>query len=385
MTKATGFRHKRFGARHVARRTRRGAVLVIVAVALVGLVGLAAMAVDFARMYAFKAQLKVLTDAVSIGAMEQWMNGKSLTAATTGALALQENNRIEGNHRADNTTVEFGYWIASSTGGEFVPDASNPTVTSAMIRAARARAQYTTPWSLGRVFGSTTRTLTEESVAAAGSRGLASCLKPIVLPYSAILRSINIATTNLAYQLTPDDVNKLLANTTGFTYTLGDGLNANEPGSFNFIDLELALGNLSNANEEIQITLQPTCLSMRPYAIGDWLQSVPGARQNSSFAVRGLNNLCLNQPSGNANSGTCVNGGAPVEIAVYDNTTVTDAPGGGQNIQYQIRYIGAMKLLSFNFQGSNKDIDAVVTSFPTSLGGGFVPRAGPVTVPAIVK
>src|SRR5215218_9171905 len=62
---------RRAGPRRERQEKRRGATIVIVAVCMVMLIGMVGVGVDFARMYAFKTQLKTVTDAAAMaGAIE---------------------------------------------------------------------------------------------------------------------------------------------------------------------------------------------------------------------------------------------------------------------------------------------------------------------------
>ena len=77
------------------RREERGAVLVMVALALVVLLGMLALTVDLGRMVAIKRQMVRAADAAALAAAQECAFGNGSAAAQAAALGLARQNRPE--------------------------------------------------------------------------------------------------------------------------------------------------------------------------------------------------------------------------------------------------------------------------------------------------
>jgi Flp pilus assembly protein TadG len=198
--------------RRVRKRlqNRRGVTLILMTVMLVVLLGAAAFAIDFGRMYLFRAQLHAATDAAVLSAAVRVLADDEAGAADT-AVAYAARHGVENVAVTLNLAdITPGTW---TTGGGFVPVAD---WTVPGITAVRATTRYNANYGFGRIFGLTSHTVTVTSEAAIGYVGATSCIRPTALPYQKLLDQIYPpAGTKDAqtYSLTANDVDRLRAAT----------------------------------------------------------------------------------------------------------------------------------------------------------------------------
>ncbi|MEN9817588.1 MAG: putative Flp pilus-assembly TadE/G-like, partial [Gemmatimonadota bacterium] len=104
---------------------RRGGTLVLVAVLLTVLVGCAALAVDLARAYGVRTQLRTVADAAALSAATDLARTAPQGDAVARALQLRSGNRVGGTVLGDAGMgagdVVPGTW--DFTAGAFTPSA----------------------------------------------------------------------------------------------------------------------------------------------------------------------------------------------------------------------------------------------------------------------
>ena len=350
-------------------RARRGATLVLVAILGTVLVGFAGIAIDFSRMYAFKAQLKTLTDAAALSAGTDLKRGATEAVADQNALTLiRANNRVEGSVLNDAgmsaADIEPIRWV---TGSE-------PTTTSwANANGVRATARYTASWSLARIFGQSTRVLTESSVAALGSYVASACLAPFAIPYSALISRIPGTTTTVNDPLSASDLAYLAGNTAGFQ--LSEGGNPMSPGWFALVNYTDSNGNRNDVAAAIQDVLDG-CLTGTRVSVGDQIDAVTGSGGWQSNV-----NLWRDLCNGNNQLRNCTR---TIQVPIINEWNGRP----GTNAAYTVNYVGAIQLTRIDLPNGQSSPAVVHASFTIdNVGGGtgFTPFPGMVQAIALVK
>jgi hypothetical protein len=375
------------------RDARGGVTLVLVAISVTVLFMFGGFGMDFARMYAFKAQLKTLTDAAAIAAATEIKLFGTEANATARAVALKDGNRVNGSVIAvlGDTNITYGTW-------NFATDSFTSPVSYSAANAVRVRARYTASWTLAKVFGSQTRTLVSESVAAIGSLGTSQCMKPWAVPYSNMLATLNRAdggSRDSSYRLTNADVNRLRTRRDTITFKIGSGGNGNGnggtnggTGSFGSTVIPgnyyaVKLGPVRYANGTTP-TVPPepgasaysdaigsnTCQNTGTASVGDWLDLQNGNMVGPTNS--GLNSLC-----GNNNTSSC---NKTIVVPIWNTQTAQNG-----SAWVQILYIGTFQLTGTTGNGANTSIVGYLTALSTSPGSGFIPRPGPIGAVALVQ
>lgn len=344
-------------------QNRRGVTLVLVAIMFTVLIGFVAMALDFGRMYSFKAELRRLTDAVALSAAKDASLGRTESQAELNAFLIKPANTVENNTGTalgveDITAVNWNFATGAQTAG-----------TWGTANAVQVAGHYTANWTLARVFGSNNRLLNDTSVAAFGSLSESKCLMPFAIPYAALLQAIGEAAGHV---LTADDIEELAANQTPFQFKEKDPAGGNPPGSFGWIDV--VGGNGQSANK-VRSALNRNCTSTG-YGVGD---DVPALTGNLGGSVQTeLAALCGGTATGNGSNYvmTCNPNSAPVMVGLYSSSA-----GNGANATYRISTIGAFKLLKQDSEGLWGSLVALSTPASGPLVNGF----GPVMSVVLVK
>lgn len=371
-------------------RNRRGATMVLVGVALVAMVGVMAFAIDFGRMYLFKAQVHVSSDAAALAGAERMMRGQTASAADT-AVAYGRLNLVERVTPAITTSdVEPGAWDFAT--GTFTASGS---WTAATNTAVRATARYTASYGFGRFFGFSTRLRTATSVAAIGGVGAADCVRPLSIPYRDVLNALPGGTGfSLSHNLTAAEVS-LLAGAT-LTVPLLSGVqlppkqyaNGSVPSGGTWGTSAPAFQNgLSATCAQLGVTLSG--YTSNPFVgIGDWLEDAPGVMTSASSAVEALCKLSgyggTTPPNPNNNSDFNCNAPVPVvKMAIWDQNVsalagVGNCRGSGC---YRVRYLGAVAISGYRKSGKV----TLATFTATTSGGSFSFAPGPVKKIALVQ
>ena len=340
--------------------SRRGATLVLVAIMLSVIMGLAAMAVDLSRMYSFKSDLKSLADAAALSVSLDQRIGLSEAQAEANAFLLRSANKVDGGNTAtmtasDITPVSWNFNTKVAT-----------SATWATANAAQVVVSYTANWTLARVFGANTKTLSDTSIAAFGSDTTSSCLKPMAMPYGAVLQKLGKSTPyDMNYVLTRADIDALDNSTTPTKLFDANSSPGGTPGFFGWIDVNTT--NVGNKNQEIAAAITG-CVS-RGLGVGSDIEVFTGNRSNKTIADA-MDALC-------GGSSICDAAKPPFFVSIYSSTA-----GTGSNATVRVKYIGAFKLTRQDSDG----LWGYLTSVNSPPIGGQLSNApGPVTSSALVK
>lgn len=364
-------------------RARRGMTLVLVAICITMLVGIAAIAIDFARMYTFIAQLRVLTDAAALSALTDLRaRGVDKATADTRALALRATDRVNGvaldNTGMSSNDLEPGVWNAT---------AKAFTGTSwSSATAVRATARYDAPWSLARFFGtSVTRRLTQVTIASLGSVSRSSCLKPWAVPYSNLLVTLGRAATDTSYRLSSADVATLRTNQTPILFKASSKNDAGGgatvggtviPGNYyavRYPPVQYADGTAGNpssgANSYRDGIADLTCSAASgTAAVGDWLDLENGNMVGPTR--QGVQTLC----GGSGNSFPC---SMDIIVPIWNARS-----SGSASAWVQVLYLGAFRLTQY----SNGTVVGYLTTLSAPAGsGGVTPTPGPILANLLVQ
>lgn len=346
-------------------RNRRGATMILVGVSLLALVGFMALAVEMGRMYLFRAQVHVASDAAALAGAERMLHEQLVGAADT-AVAYGRLNLVERTVPTITTAdIEPGAWnFATST---FTP-AVNGNWSASTNNAVRATARYTASYRFGRIFGLTTRLRSATSVAAVGSVSGTSCVRPIAVPYQRLLdaRYGDGVKDAMTYALTADDVNWFGDNHPLILLKSGDATSNVISGNFYGIRMPPLLyadgtaGNPWSGANDFSNALGANCATLaaqiasaggRPtIGINDWMLAENGNMVNKTGD--GVAELCkanggITPPNGGGNrSFTC---NAPTRIIISMWSEHGDAPGtsgcGGKC--FKVKYVGVFYLTEY--------------------------------------
>lgn len=348
-------------------RPRRGATLVLVAVTMTVLMAFAGLGLDIARMYTYVAQLKLAADAAALATAQGKKKGLSETAAKNNALALLGSNRVNGRDSVLMGTSDIvpGRWNYNTR--TFSTVAGGWTDTA--MNAVRVTARYNANWTLLRLYGGATRTLSQQSVAVLGSQGNSECIKPFAVPYTAILQRLGRPTPyNQAYNLTAADIQTLASNTNQVNLAdlRNNDPNTVPPGSFGLLGFE---GTTPNEIAEAIVECE---YEGPPVVAGTILPAAPGNKWNARVMQDALETMCGGNP-------TCPSQ-PQILVPIYDSYS-----GNGQNAGYRIKYLGAFKLVSYSISGNNATMRAILTAVTATESAGFTPAPGPVMMTVLVQ
>lgn len=357
--------------RKPGKSSRRGATLVLVAVSSTVLVMFAGLGMDFGRMYTFVAQLKRLTDAASLAAAIELRNNGTEINAKLRALSLTTTNTVNGSAVAimEDSNITPGSWNNATR--VFTPGAW------ASATAVRARARYSANWTLARIFGVTSKVLTQESIASLGSINTSTCLKPWAVPYTNILKTLDIidgGTRDTSYRLLPSDVTKLRDGAVPITFSItskasGTVATVITPGNYYHVrygPVEYADGSTPSAGSgpapgasAYADAIANLNCTTRAASIGDWLEEQNGIAKGPT--QKATADLC------GVSNGKTFACSMSVVVPIWNRVRGS----GLQNVQ--ILYLGQFQLTGYD--------DGVVSGFLRTLnasgGTGFNPSPGP--------
>jgi Flp pilus assembly protein TadG len=345
-------------------KERRGVTLVLVAVLFTALMGFVAMAVDFGRMYVFKAELKRAADAVAISIVFDKAKGRSISTIITNGTPVLQANKVERNKTPVVNFDQFDWVNYNFETGAI----ANGTWENS--NGARLAVQDTASWTFLRVVGSNTRVLNEVSVAAFGSLKTSPCMTPFALSYGEMLSAIG---ETAPHTLTSGDLQELAGLTDPFTFKEKDPDGGNPTGSFGWVDI----ADGSSKQEKISNALSGSA-SCTLASVGTG-GNPPVITGNLGASVREVIEAFCNGThtgSGNGYVMTCSPSFPPVLVPIYDTYTE-----GSLGKSVHIAMVGAFKL-----QGQNKD--GIIGHFTTATvpsTGTLGTALGPVTSVALVK
>jgi hypothetical protein len=151
---------------------------------LTALIGAAAFAVDFGRMYLYRTELHAASDAAALAGAYQILH-KVPTTAPDSAVALA-NRHIVG---PANISLAFGDVVPGhwELGTGF---ASRADFTVPDVNAVQVTTRYTGVYGFGKILGLTNHNLTATSQAVLEYVGATRCIRPVSIPYQALLNQI---------------------------------------------------------------------------------------------------------------------------------------------------------------------------------------------------
>lgn len=149
-------------------RSRKGAMLVLVAVALVILLAAAAFSVDVAYMHLVREELRIATDAAAKAAVTKLSLGGTEDEARSLAVTIASKNRVAGKALTiDAANVQLGCsTYATGSRWAFTKDATPLTAASVTVNMAGNTTPGTVNLFFGRLFGTSTFSPTRTSTAA---------------------------------------------------------------------------------------------------------------------------------------------------------------------------------------------------------------------------
>lgn len=387
-------------------RNRRGATMILIGLSIIAMVGLSAFAIDFSRMYLFRAQVHSSADAAALaGAIrlgQRQFTGAADTAVNFGQLNLVDNTTPT----IATTNIEPGTWNYSTR--TFSPQAS-ALWSDTLNNAVRATSTYNASYGFGRFFGMTTRARTAVSVAAVGTVGSTDCVRPWAIPYQVMLDELFGAGVQSAntYQLTASDVARLSALTLADTFFLKVGDPSATVTNGNFYGVKLppviyangTLGNPWNGANSYGTAIGETCAQLAAdmaargapptVGIGDWLQP-----ENGNMPVKtgdGVATLCtanggITPSNGGGNRSFRCNTPTLIKAAIWATSGNAPPPATGCGGKcFQIKYLGVFYVTGYE-KGGGGAPDGVIGYFNGMISSGtFAGMAGPVKNFALVQ
>ena len=350
-------------------RNRRGATLVMIAIMMTVMLGMVGAAVDFARMYAFKAQVQVTADASALAGALELVHGRNNTFVPDTAMKYAAFNKANGGAlvTVDRDSVQPVAW-----------DFTTRTYTvqtwgSSATNAVRVAARYNAPYTFGKIFGATTSTLPGEAIAAVGYVGSTNCLRPWAVWYGFLLQSLpNGATLNPAtYNLTTADVQYLIANRAPVTMQF-DNSNPTAPGNI----ANVIVSDPWNGNNSYKEAINGACANL-PIGPGTWLAADPN--EGSGTTTGAVRQMCGLNGNGQ-NSFTC---NKTVKLAVWD----TNNGLSGANLRYHVKLVGVFVVTGYDPGQGNTTVSRITGYFSSMAdpdGGSFSSTPGPLTGKAVL-
>ncbi|MBY0490471.1 MAG: hypothetical protein K2R93_11575 [Gemmatimonadaceae bacterium] len=379
-------------SRESVTRRRRGSILILVASLLVVLLGVVAFAVDFGRMYLDRAQVHVSADAAALAGADRLLR-LAPTRGADSAIRYGQLNLVENvAPTIGSADVVPGRWDFSRR--TFTATGS---WTAANTNAVRATSRYTAHYLFGRIYGFETKLRSATSIAAVGYASRTPCVRPMVVPYQAMLDMLfppaGSQTSATHPSLDTTDVRRLAQLTIANEITLaGKGNGPLGSGTFGGVRLppiQYADGSggnpWNNASNNWEYGLGVTCDSLaqriaayggRPtIGVGDQLAEDNGVTTSAQSA--GIERLCNNEGGGTVpatpkNNATfsCVNP-VPVKVAV------SEALVSGR---FTVKFIGVFAVTGYT---KNTGIRGYFSSIAST--GAFSGTPSPVKAIALVQ
>lgn len=373
--------HARRGSRDRERMDRRGVSMVLVAIMIFVLMGMAGIAIDYARLYAFKTQLQTAADAAAMAGAVQLVKGPvSNTTVYGSATTIGGQNLVE--QQAANLSPKCIEWNIS-TGQRVFPDPLD--CTDSRVNAVRVEADYVAQYSLSRIFGAQNVTLPAYAIAAVGSVGTSTCLKPWAVPYQNILTILGQNPNNISYNLTNADVNNLRNSQTTIAFKIsqqGDSALNTATGTYfpgNYYAVRYpplrdanggtrggTLGNPLSGGNVYSNNISGNCTAGL-VQVGDWLEVENGNMVGPTR--QGVAALC-----GQTGNDFDCNPPIHVQIPIWAGSTQSGLA------EVQVKYIGAFALTGYHQGSVYGYLEAI--NLPA---GGFSGTPGPVTKAILVQ
>lgn len=332
---------------------RRGATLVMIAIMMTVMIGMVGTSVDFARMYAFKAQLQVTADAAATAGAVELARSRYANVPTL-AMQYARLNHVNGGDTAVVTNASvLPYHYDFATRDSF----QTAGWTDAQTNAVKVIATYNAPYTFAKIFGMTSSALSGQAMAALAYVGATSCLKPWAVSYSAMLNSVpSLAGKDPAtYKLSAADIQTLAANRTPITFLM-DNADPVAPGNI----AQVIVNDPWNGNFSYKDAITGACSNM-PITPGvTWLNANAG--QGAGQSTQSVQDLC--GVKGNPATFSC---NVPVKLAIWDRTNGLT----GANLQFHVAYVGAFVVTGYSKEKvTGQGVvtkDAQITGYFTSM------------------
>ena len=372
-------------------KNRRGVTLVLMAFMLTVLIGSAAFAVDFGRMFMYRAQLHTASDAAALAGAWQILQ-KDPNSAPDSAIA------IANRHYVGTTSVSLapadvlpGTW--TSAGGFVVSTWTDPN-----LNAVQVTTRYTGTYGFGKIFGLTSHDVRATSQAVMGYVGKTTCVRPVALPYQALLNQLTthdgVVRDATTYVLTDADVATLRAAGVADAVQLRVTDEGTSPVNGNFYGVQLGpyeyadgtLGNPNTGMANFNTDLGGPC-SGESYqgtvGPGDWLAPENGEGGNN--IPSGIAQLCGLSPSDvNGNKTVaCPTPYPEIKAALWSPNPST--PAGCSNCFY-IKVLGVFAVTGYVSTPGHTAGDGVIgyfTAMPST--GSLTTIPGPIQKIGLVK
>ena len=376
-------------------KNRRGVTLVLTAFMLTVLIGAAAFAVDFGRMYMYRTQLSAAADAAALAGIWQVLHKEPLPDSAVNQAKYYASRHLVGTDTVtlDDGDITPGSWPIPS--GPFTQlDWTNPGVNAIRV-VTRTRTAATQNYTFGRVLGLTSHTVLDTAIAVWAYVGKTSCIRPVALPYQALLDQLTkddgVVRDAATYTLTDADVialrNAGLADTVQLRVTDEGG----SPVNGNFYGIQLGpyqyadgtLGNPNTGMANFDTDLGGPC-SGESYqgdvGPGDWL--APENGEGGTNIPRGIGQLCNVTIQGNSTT-LCPAPYPEIKVVLWSPNPIT--PAGCSNCFYA-KVIGVFAVTGYVSVPGHTSPDGVkgyFTSLPSS--GSFTNVPTPITKTGLVK
>jgi hypothetical protein len=237
--------------------------------------------------------------------------------------------------------------------------------------AARATGTLTFDWMLARVFGVTSRTTAVEAIASLAAIRSSACVKPLLMPYGALLSRLGRSSQLLSHALTPSDLQRLRGLSLAEPYTM-QAATPFSTGGF----VPAAYRTPTNADGALGAALQPGCSTTPTVTVNDSLFAYTGSVE-STPVLNGLAALCPG--SGDVWNRTC--SPAPIiEVPIFDQAVSV----AGQ-MRYRVKYIGAFRVTRLSREAVGHRIYGHFTIISKTGAGDVLPMLGPVYRSALIK
>jgi len=352
-------------------RNRRGATLVLIGIMMTVMVGMTGAAVDFSRMYAFKAQLQEIADAGAMAGAIELVKGRNNAFVPDSSRKFTQLNHVNGADTAwvARDSVQGGTW--DFTNRTFTPK----TWGDASVNSVRVSAIYTAPYTFARIFGANTSALSGVAVAAVGYVGVTNCLKPWAVSYADMLKALpNGATLNpLTYNLTAADVQYLSSNQAPVAFQVD---NSDPTAGGNIANVKVS--DPWNGSNSYKDAISGSCANLE-IGPGTWLDASPAEGQGTT--TNAVKTLCGVNGQGQ-NAFAC---NQAVKLAVWDQM---NGANGGAPVQYRVKFVGAFVITGYDpgNGGGKTSTPQRVTGYFSAMAseGGFTSTPTPLTGKAVL-
>jgi hypothetical protein len=347
-------------------------------------------------MYMYRAQLSSAADAAALAGIWQVLHKEPLPdSAVNQAKSYALRHRVgPDNVVLDDADITPGSWPIPS--GPFTPlDWTNPGVNAIQV-VARTRTPATQNYTFGRVLGFTSHTVRDTAIAVWSYVGKTSCIRPVALPYQALLDQLTkhdgVVRDAVTYTLTDADITTLRNAQASDAVQLRVTDEGTSPVNGNFYGIQLGPyqyadgtpGDPNTGMKNFDTDLGGPC-SGESYqgdvGPGDWL--APENGEGGSNIPKGISLLCGNLDTNGNKTVACPTPYEEIKVVLWSPNPST--PPGCSNCFYA-KVIGVFAVTGYVSTPGHIAGDGVIgyfTSLPSS--GSFTNVPTPITRIGLVK